>query len=53
MDLVINQLIDENGVINKYDNILELPYLLRCSLPDRLDVKVRHSKKVLFYYQIL
>jgi hypothetical protein len=31
-------------VLLKYDNIKELPYLLRCSLPDRLDVKVRSLK---------
>jgi hypothetical protein len=36
-------IIDESGAIKKYDitNIKELPYLLKCSLPDRLDIKVR------------
>jgi hypothetical protein len=45
-------IIDENGVIkNDINNIKRMPYLLRCSLPDRLDVKVRSLIKVLFYYK--
>lgn len=48
-DYISYVIINENGVIEKYDtgnttyplNIKKLPYLLWCSSPDSLDVKVR------------
>jgi hypothetical protein len=41
-------IIDENNVINKYssNNIKDMPYLIKCEGPDRLDVKVNSIIKI-------